>query len=554
MRKVILMLLVAIIVAPCIAMGRSPQKSTTPTTQTLAPTPDTAKIYNVAVPILLGEEVNPMMEIELLNNKNGAKLTSLDIEIGAGIEHVESVALYYTGTASMFRSRSRSLAMIDHFAYWGGGQKIYKSPAHAIFEAKAEKIAGRITLRCDRMLFVGQNRFYVSLTLKKSTPLEAVVEMKIGGVTVEGSSVVVARKAPEMGRWRAGVSVRNAWDDGIFSYRIPALVTAKNGDLLAAYDIRRYSMQDLQEDVQVGLSRSTDGGRNWLAMQTIIDMRGYGGLPDAQNGVGDPALLVDQKRGTVWAIAMWTHGIANDRAWWTARQGSTPEDQSSQIIVANSTDNGRTWSAPINITEQVKSPDWYITLQGPGRGITMNDGTLVFAFQYVDTARMPNATIIYSKDHGATWKAGAAARVNTTEAQVVELADGVLMLNMRDNRGGSRAVLTTTDMGATWTDHSSSRSALREPVCQASLLKVPHQGGEVLLFSNPDTTNGRSRITIKASTDGGVTWNGGLLLDEEMTWGYSCMTLVDERTIGILYEGSRSQMTFQKILLQDILK
>lgn len=89
------------------------------------------------------------------------------------------------------------------------------------------------------------------------------------------------------------------------------------------------------------------------------------------------------------------------------------------------------------MTEQVKDPSWYFLLQGPGRGITMEDGTLVFPIQYIDAKRVPNAGIMYSKDRGNTWKINNYARTNTTESQVAEIEPGVLMLNMRDNRGGA---------------------------------------------------------------------------------------------------------------------
>lgn len=78
--------------------------------------------------------------------------------------------------------------------------------------------------------------------------------------------------------------------------------------------------------------------------------------------------------------------------------------------------------------------------------------------------------LCYSKDRGKTWNIHNLARTNTTEAQVVEIEPGVLMLNMRDNRGGSRAVAITEDLGKTWTEHESSRKALQEPVCMASLI------------------------------------------------------------------------------------
>lgn len=154
---------------------------------------------------------------------------------------------------------------------------------------------------------------------------------------------------------------------------------------------------------------------------------------------------------------------------------------------------------------------------------------------------------------------GSLARPNTTEAQVAEVTPGVLMLNMRDNRGGSRAVSTTDDLGKTWKEHVSSRTSLREPVCMASLISVKAKdnvlGKDILLFSNPDDTKARKNITIKSSLDGGVTWLSAnqVLLDINDGWGYSCLTMIDKETVGILYESSVAHMTFQAIKLKDII-
>jgi sialidase-1 len=150
------------------------------------------------------------------------------------------------------------------------------------------------------------------------------------------------------------------------------------------------------------------------------------------------------------------------------------------------------------------------------------------------------------------------ARTNTTEAQVAEVEPGVLMLNMRDNRGGSRAVAITKDLGKSWTEHESSRKALQEPVCMASLISVKAKDNvlnrDLLIFSNPNTTKGRHDITIKISLDGGITWlpEHQLLLDEGNNWGYTCLSMIDKETISILYESSVAHITFQAIKLKDV--
>ena len=203
-------------------------------------------------------------------------------------------------------------------------------------------------------------------------------------------------------------------------------------------------------------------------------------------------------------------------------------------------------------------------LQGPGKGITMSDGTLVFPAQFKDENQIPHSTIIYSKDRGETWKIGSGAKSKTTEAQVVELKDGSLMLNMRDDRGrdqggpngtGTRSVAVTRNLGKTWIEHPTSRKTLPEPVCMASLIRHTYRGRDLLLFSNPDNRYERKNITLKVSLDEGMTWprTHFEVLDQGVGRGYSCLTSIDENTIGILYESSQSDITFQRISMDEIL-
>lgn len=511
----------------------------------LAQHTDTIYLTQPATPLLINRQNNVALELRVTPNATHQpqKLNTVTIRFSEStpLKYIKAVTLYYSGTGRVADGAN------------------FDNPSYNILRSKTNKVSQEVTLAANQSLFPAANYFWVGLTLDPKTPLGAKFSISISDVLIDNHNATLAYNGITPVERRAGISVRHGGDDGVNAYRIPGLVTSKKGTLLAVYDVRRNNSVDLQEDIQIGLSRSFDNGQTWRPMQLAVDMRGMGGLPDNQNGVGDPAILVDDKTGDLWIMGLYTHGIGNKRSWNGCVFGAmTPEEQAAQVVIARSTDDGATWSTPINITSQVKLPEWGILLQGPGMGITMQDGTLVFAFQYRDKEGLPNATIIYSRDQGKNWTVGSAARGNTTEAQVVELAPGTLMLNMRDNRGGSRAVAITNDLGKSWTEHSSSRSALIEPVCMASLIKSPASGNatgkDVLLFSNPADTRSRTNITIKASTDGGKSWNGGVLLDNGATWGYSCLTMIDPATVGILYEGSQSQMTFQAVALQDILE
>lgn len=358
------------------------------------------------------------------------------------------------------------------------------------------------------------------------------------------------------GERRKAVSVRKAGDDGAKAYRIPGIVTTCDGTLVAVYDVRYESSADLQGNIKVGVSRSNDRGLTWEPMRLALNLDGHGGLPAAQNGTGDPCILYDSRNNRLWIAALWCHGMPGKRAWTASGQGLSP-DETGQLLLVSSEDGGMTWSEPVNITPMVKDESWHLLLQGPGRGITMSDGTLVFPAQFIDSERIPNATVVYSVDAGRTWAIGNPARRKTTESQVAEYPEGTLMLNMRDDRGGSRAVSVSRDMGATWSEHPSSRSALREPVCMASLIAVRAgdniTGKDLLLFSNPDSSVERKDITIKLSLDGGLTWPAAhqVVLDEGYGWGYSCLTMIDESTVGILYESSVANIIFQAVPLKD---
>jgi sialidase-1 len=294
---------------------------------------------------------------------------------------------------------------------------------------------------------------------------------------------------------------------------------------------------------------------------------------------------VDRNTNTIFVAGLWMHGVINSEGKWMEglneksrewnhqwrNKGSQPGldvKQTSQFLIVKSTDDGKTWSKPINLTKMCKDPKWWLWAPAPGHGITLRDGTLVFPTQGRDERGKPFSNITYSKDNGRTWQTSNFAYQNTTESMAVELSNGSILLNMRDNRNrkekgdlNGRAICTTNDLGKTWKEHSTSHGALIEPVCMASIHRHTYKdkNGDqrsILLFSNPNDKKNRIRQTIKVSIDDGNTWpkKNWLELDEGKAAGYSCLTSIDENTIGILYEGSQSQMTFQKIPLKELIK
>ncbi len=494
------------------------------------------------LPVLVGLEQNPILRLDptVSGNEDPVSIDRvvLDLEGTTVLDDVVDVQLFQGPARLPGSGPAETFAAEDRF-----GEPALPGKGPLTFEGSWTPGPGR-------------EHLWVSVRVREGADLDGRVDARLLGVRADGAvEVPVVEGAPE-GAQRLGVALRTAGQDGVAVHRIPGLATSNAGTLLAVYDFRYRGWGDLPGHIDVALSRSTDGGTSWEEARVVMDM---GSDPAfAHDGVGDPAILVDRTTGTIWIVASWHHG---NLGWNRSGPGFEPE-QTGQLVLVRSDDDGVTWSEPINITRQVKQEEWCFLLQGPGRGITMEDGTLVFPAQYQLSPaerREPRSTVLWSKDHGATWSLGTTAKPNTTEAAVVETRTGTLMLNMRDNRGGSRAIATTTDLGRTWAPHATSRSALVEPVCMASLLHVGREltgrADGVLLFSNPAVDRApRRRMTIKASRDHGESWSERhqVLLDAGQSAGYSCLSMVDADTVGIVYEGSRAQLTYQRVKLAEL--
>ncbi|MFZ1749583.1 MAG: exo-alpha-sialidase [Saprospiraceae bacterium] len=422
---------------------------------------------------------------------------------------------------------------------------------------------------------LGQGVHKFSVRLRTKGELDLKSNFKISELKLHVENFKSIDALPQTSyTFRPCLKIRKKGEDNCDTYRIPGLVTTKKGTLIAVYDNRYNNAADLQEHVDVGMSRSVDGGATWAPMKVIMDMGEWGGKPQNLNGIGDPCVLYDPNTSTIWVAGLWMSGLNTDKRLWRASSIGMNPNETGQFILTKSEDDGITWSSPINITSQIKDPNWQLLLQGPGKGITMSNGTLVFPAQFkanigakaLDGGEFTcHSTIVFSHDKGKTWQIGTGAKSNTTEAQVVELSDGSLMLNMRDDRNrtdksssNGRAVAVTRDLGKTWTVHPSSNGALTEPNCMASListeLNIRGQNQRVLFFSNPNHHSKRSDMTIKMSLDEGQTWpeKYHIKLNGEAGYGYSCLTMVDDKTLGILYEGTK-ELYFQKISVQEMI-
>ncbi|MBN2296387.1 MAG: exo-alpha-sialidase [Pirellulales bacterium] len=314
--------------------------------------------------------------------------------------------------------------------------------------------------------------------------------------------------------------------NGYHTYRIPSIIVTNKGSVLAFCEGRKNSRSDTG-DIDMILRRSTDGGQTFSKQQIVWD--------DGPNTCGNPCPVVDCSTGTIWLLM--THNLGRDHE----RQIKARTSKGTRTVwVSKSTDDGHTWSKPVEITSTTKKPNWTWYATGPGAGIQLRDGRLVIPCDHmVADSDQYNSHIIYSDDYGKTWQLGGTASPKVNECEVVELADGRLMLNMRnyDREVHTRAIATSRDRGMTWSKVTHDK-ALIEPICQASFRRystISSGGKNRLLFSNPTEANQRKEMTVRMSLDEGKSWPVGRVLHAGPA-AYSCLAVLPDGKILCLYE------------------
>ncbi|MDX2151216.1 MAG: sialidase family protein [Bryobacteraceae bacterium] len=313
------------------------------------------------------------------------------------------------------------------------------------------------------------------------------------------------------------------------TYRIPSLIRSKRGTLLTFCEGRKGGRGD-SGDIDIVLRRSTDGGRTWRPAATIHD--------HGADTIGNPCPVVDRKTGVIFLLLTMNAGHVTEKQIIDQSVAETR-----RVLVSSSRDDGVTWTAPADITGDVKDPSWTWYATGPGVGIQLRNGRMVIPCDHAAAGTKEfHSHCIFSDDGGRTWTRGEPTGEKVNECQVVELRDGSLLLNMRSYHGKNRrAIARSRDGGRTWGEISLDET-LVEPVCQASLIRA----GGVLLFSNPASRK-RERMTVRVSRDEGRTWPQLLELEPGPS-AYSCLSPLGRGEFGCLYERG-TESPYERITL-----
>jgi sialidase-1 len=329
-------------------------------------------------------------------------------------------------------------------------------------------------------------------------------------------------------------------DRGVDTYRIPGMVVTKKGTILAFCEARKESSGD-QTPTDMDLRRSFDGGASWQATQVVVKGQG----PEA---IMNPTPVVNRRDGSILLLCNRFPDVNSQFKPGAVRQ-----------LLLKSVDDGQSWSKPVDITDQVSDPKtWASLCVGPGMGIEMLSGRLVVPFWHHQGGGQRDFidNVIYSDDEGNSWQRGNAVSGFGDESQVVELADGSLMLNIRSTRDCAgdqghhrRKVAISRDGGVNWSKVTLDETLIT-PCCQASILRysLKKEGADKnrLLFSNPASTSERVNMTIRLSYDEGKTWPIAKTVYSGPS-AYSCLAVLSDGTIGLLYETGQSHR-YEKIV------
>ena len=327
--------------------------------------------------------------------------------------------------------------------------------------------------------------------------------------------------------------------EGYVTFRIPAIVRAPNGDLLAFAEGRVHGMADFG-NIEIVMKRSSDGGRTWGGMQVVAS--------NDTLQAGNPAPVLDATDLAYPKGRLFLFYCTGDKAEGQVRKGLGTRE----VWYKTSTDNGDTWSEPVDITNQVKPPGWRAYANTPGHAMQFErgpyKGRIYIAANHSAGDPQPHfmdykAHGYYTDDHGKTFHLSEDVPFpGGNECMAAPLSGEKLMLNIRNQQGHPRAriIAISGDGGIHW-DTTYIDTRLPDPVCQGSILSLTgrRRGRAAVAVCNPSDTAERDNLTIHLSFDEGRSWARAIRVDPVRQKEYTAYNdLVDlgAHRIGVLYE------------------
>ncbi|MBV7440949.1 glycoside hydrolase [Weeksellaceae bacterium TAE3-ERU29] len=295
-------------------------------------------------------------------------------------------------------------------------------------------------------------------------------------------------------------------------YRIPSLITAQDGTLIAAVDQRFNSCGDLKynDDINIVVRRSFDNGKTWTNVETVVD------LPKGESA-SDASMVLNKLTGEIILFYNYMDLV-------------NAKDIYRQFYVI-SDDNGETWGKPYEITSQIAPENSYKDFKfiTSGRAVQAKNGII-----YQTLVDLQKGVYIFdSKNNGISWSLFAGPVKPADETNIVALENGNILLNSRVRNLGYRKVYEFSPQGKLIRDKVV--KDLPDPACNASMLNYKVGEQNVLFFSNANSQKARKNMTIKYSLDNGRKWSNGKILNPEFA-AYSSLTQLENNDLGILYE------------------
>jgi len=333
------------------------------------------------------------------------------------------------------------------------------------------------------------------------------------------------------------VDVFVSGQDGYQGFRIPVIETAADGSLLAFAEARKHNFGDPgtdNNDIDLVLKRSTDLGCTWSPMKVIED-------PGELWSAANPATVLDRQTGRVWLHYL---RCKPGRGSATARPGTDDV----QNLVRYSDDHGATWSEPADVTavcRDMADGQWRCSVVGPGGGIQDRKGRLI-----VPVWKFPFGVFaVFSEDHGLTWRRGQMVPGDRggDEDQLVELADGRILLDFRQEVGPNRWIAVSHDGGCTWSEPHPGQMVT--PVCCAIERYTLQSAGadrNRIVWTGPKGPD-RANLVIRLSYDEAESFANERLIAEGSA-AYSDLTLLKDKSVGVLWErGNYRFITFTRL-------